>query len=76
MLTQPINPRSTGDLEQIGLYNVLNRVARGDGDIDSLVLITLRQRGLVDPQGLQLTQLGEAELMRLAQELGWFFPEV
>lgn len=76
MISEPLGPRSTGNLEQIGLYNILNRVVRGDQDFDALVLLTLRQRGLIAVDTLALTEAGAAELMRLAQELGWFYPEV
>lgn len=76
MLTRPTSPRSTQDLEQIGLYNALNRVARGDEDVDALLLLALRQRGLVRLDAFELTQAGTTKLMELTQQLGWVYPEV
>lgn len=74
MTIEPSHPRSTGALEEIGLYNLLNRIARGDASVDGFLLEGLRQRGYVESHGI-LTDDGKDELMRLAVRLGWFYPD-
>lgn len=41
------SPRITGKLEELGLYNLLTRVAQGRPDFDPFVLVTLREKGFV-----------------------------
>ncbi|HSR64939.1 MAG TPA: hypothetical protein VLM17_04955 [Xanthomonadaceae bacterium] len=74
-MSEPTHPRTTGALEEIGLYNLLNRVARGQQDIDLFVLTALRQRGFLDADRLALSESGRDELKRLAVCLGWFYPD-
>ena len=69
------SPRTTGSLEEIGLYNLLNRVARGDATVDDFLLHNLRLRGFVELDALALSEAGCEMLRALAIQLGWFFPD-
>lgn len=72
----PTTPLSTGTLEQIGLYNLLSRIAKGHTDVDTFLLTTLHERGLIDFNTVTLTHEGELELQSLAVTLGWFYPDI
>lgn len=69
-------PRITGKLEELGLYNLLTRVAQGRPDLDPFVLVTLREKGFVAADSVSLTTLGTQTLQGLTVQLGWFYPEV
>lgn len=71
----PSYPRKTAGLEEIGLYNLLNRVARGGANIDELLLHNLRRQGYVESESQTLTVVGRDKLRALATLLGWFYPE-
>ena len=71
----PSSPRTTGKLEEIGLYNMLTRIAQGQADVDPFVLVTLREKGFVGTD-MALTDLGTQTLQGLTVQLGWFYPEV
>ena len=67
---------SRGSLEELGLYNVLTRVALADPDVDPFLLTTLREKGFVDLDAMSLTEAGMQTLRALTVRLGWFYPEV
>jgi hypothetical protein len=66
---------SSGSLEELGLYNVLTRVALGHADIDPFLLATLREKGFVDLHAMSLTDAGARTLRALTVRMGWFYPE-
>lgn len=66
---------SQGSLEEIGLYNVLTRVAQGHVDIDPFLLSTLREKGFVERDAMALTCDGTRTMRALTVRLGWFYPD-
>lgn len=66
---------SQGSLEEIGLYNVLTRVAQGHVDIDPFLLSTLREKGFVERDAIALTRDGTRTMRALTVRLGWFYPD-
>ena len=66
---------SQGSLEELGLYNVLTRVAQGHADIDPFLLATLREKGFVQRDAMALTRDGTRTMRALTVRLGWFYPE-
>ena len=66
---------SQGSLEELGLYNVLTRVAQGHPDIDPFLLSTLREKGFVQRDAMALTPDGTRTMRALTVRLGWFYPE-
>ena len=71
-----LQPTTTGKLEEIGLYNLLTRIAQGRTDVDPLVLVTLRDKGFICSDAVSLTDVGVQTLQGLTVQLGWFYPEV
>jgi hypothetical protein len=67
---------SRGSLEELGLYNVLTRVAVGDADVDPFLLATLREKGFVALDAMSLTEAGLHTLKALTIRMGWFYPEL
>ena len=74
-MTMPDVSVSTATLEDIGLYNLLTRIARGDTDVDPLLLLTLRDKGFLAGDVVSLSAAGEQMLQGLTVKLGWFYPE-
>jgi len=70
------NSVSTATLEELGLYNLLTCIARGEADLDPFLLGTLRDKGFVHADLASLTADGEQALQGLTVKLGWFYPDV
>ena len=66
---------STASLKDIGLYDILTRVAKGQADVDPFLLVSLREKGFVGLDSLVLTDIGEQALRGLTVQLGWFYPD-
>lgn len=66
---------STSHLEEVGLYNVLTQIAKGLDDVDLFLLATLREKGLVSLESVELTDSGWQALQALTVQLGWFYPD-
>ena len=66
---------STASLEDIGLYNLLTRIARGETDVDPLLLLMLQDKGFVARDAVALSETGEQELKGLTVKFGWFYPD-
>ena len=66
---------STSHLEEVGLYNVLTHIAKGQSDVDPFLLTTLREKGLVSFESAELTDSGWEALQALTVQLGWFYPD-
>lgn len=66
---------STATLEDIGLYNLLTRIARGQTDVDPLLLLGLRDKGFVCGDPASLSEAGEQMLQGLTIKFGWFYPD-
>ena len=66
---------STATLEDIGLYNLLTRIARGQADVDPLLLLMLQDKGLVLGDAVALSDAGEQALQELTVKFGWFYPD-
>lgn len=68
----PVNlesPSSLLSLEEIGLYNLLNRIHAERGAVDHFLRFNLLQRGMIlegDP--VRLSARGLLELQRLAEQ--------
>ena len=73
---QPTSPITTATLEELGLYNLLTRVALGHTDVDAFLLTTLREKGFVGTDAISLTPTGEQTLQGLTVKLGWFYPDM
>lgn len=57
-------------LEEIGLYNLLNRIHAESGAVDGFLRFNLLQRGMVlDGEPLRLSATGLLELRRLAEQI-------
>jgi len=67
---------STATLEELGLYNLLTCIARGNTDLDPFLLGTLRDKGFVHADLVSLTDDGAHTLQGLTVKLGWFYPDV
>lgn len=68
------SPLTTAKLAEIGLYNLLTRIAQGHVDVDPFLLASLREKGFIDLTSVALTDAGADELRSLAAQLGWFRP--
>lgn len=66
---------STSHLEEVGLYNVLTQIAKGLDDVEPFLLTTLREKGLVSIESVELTDSGSEALQALTVQLGWFYPD-
>ena len=66
---------STASLEDIGLYNLLTRIAKGQADVDPFLLVSLREKGFIGVDSVVLTDVGEQALRGLTVQLGWFYPD-
>ena len=66
---------STSHLEEVGLYNVLTQIAKGLDDVDLFLLATLREKGLVSLESVELTDSGWQAMQALTVQLGWFYPD-
>lgn len=63
----PVVPLS---LEEIGLYNLLNRIHADNGAVDGFLRFNLLKRGMVvDGEPLRLSTTGLSELHRLAGQM-------
>lgn len=74
-MARSISSVSQGSLEELGLYNVLTRVAQGHVDIDPFLLSALREKGFVQRDAMALTHDGTRTMRALTVRLGWFYPE-
>jgi len=58
-------------LEELGLYNLLMRIHRRQGEVDALLRFGLAKRGLlIDDTPPRLSMLGLQELERLRERAG------
>lgn len=74
-MARSISSVSQGSLEELGLYNVLTRVAQGHVDIDPFLLSALREKGFVQRDAMALTHDGTRTMRALTVRLGWFYPD-